>query len=147
MPRTLTCWLHRHPLNRSRTWILARCSWRTSSCRSRQVHVPAPEKPNSHSAVLLQTGSVTRRLYRCFYNYKTRSGAWCFLLTMVVTVFPPWPLPLSPLRHHGTCLCVVVQTVPTTCSFPTLERGQQHYKIHSAQYKTMQTVFPAGTDW
>lgn len=45
----------------------------------------------------------------------------CSLLTMIMAVFSPRSLPLSPLRHQGTCLGVIVQTVPTTRCFPTAE--------------------------
>lgn len=41
---------------------------------------------------------------------------------MVISVFPSRPLPLSPLRHHGAGLCVIVQAVPTTCCFPTSDK-------------------------
>lgn len=43
-------------------------------------------------------------------------------LTVIVSVFPPRPLPLSPLRHHGAGLCVIVQTIPTARCFPTSDR-------------------------
>lgn len=43
-------------------------------------------------------------------------------LTVVVRVFPSRPLPLSPLRHHGAGLCVIVQAVPTARCLPTSDR-------------------------
>lgn len=45
-----------------------------------------------------------------------------FLLTVVIRVFPSRPLALSPLRHHGASLRVIVQTVPAARCFPTSEK-------------------------
>lgn len=54
---------------------------------------------------------------RCVKHYVAN-----IFLTVVVGVFPSRPLPLSPLRHHGAGLCVIVQTVPTARCLPTSDR-------------------------
>lgn len=50
----LTCWLHRHHLNQSRKWTPARCSWRTSSCRTRGLRVPYPAMSTRSASHLQQ---------------------------------------------------------------------------------------------
>lgn len=56
---------------------------------------------------------------------------------MVITVFPSWPLPLSPLRHHGAGFSVVVQTVPTTRCFPTSDGERDRVVIKKRYYYTV----------
>lgn len=68
--------------------------------------------------------------------------------TVVISMLPSWPLALSPLRHHGAGLGVVVQAVPAACCFPTLWRSgggnqlpmeQSHEGRHPLTFKENKT--------
>lgn len=54
-------------------------------------------------------------------NNKQNNHAANMFLTMNICLFPPRPLPLSPLRYHGASICIIVQTVPAACCFSTTQ--------------------------